>query len=566
MKEGLDAIKGTIHKTHRDLPRLDFSKDAHGALLKILQEHPLVKRINLPPIILESDFKHESIGKPVKLPTKQSGTRYPKGGIIDGGISNILAEWKIGTIDILADEHKSLDHGTFIGGLLVGTKNCGNSNEVAKEQDGCELCDISVFPDDDIAKVFEQYYPGGVLSFFEELENVVSVAKSQHGIHIFNMSLNLIDAVAEDDYSLWASLLDEIADKHKVTFVLSAGNLSGLHRPLLANEPDKILSVVASFRHNDTILQPAECVSALSVGALNPPNTEPHQMGNPACYSRRGPGLRVGVKPDLAHYGGSTLTEKNGHHGLFSVDPSGKLISGMGTSYAAPLVTKTLASLEAQIEGDVNQNTLIGFLIHHATLPAVLNHPSLAEIARQFVGFGIPSSSQEMLLTEDNSITLLFEGVIKDKQELIFNFSWPESLVDKQSGKCRGYAWMTLVYRPPLNRAYGAEFVRINLDAHLQQYEEKKKAWKGRLAQAYLPGTSGSPKFESELIRHGLKWWPIKHYRKKSVLGIGSSSQWRLHIEPLERDGERIPISGVPFTILLTVSDIKEMKPIINDL
>ncbi|OIQ99453.1 subtilase family protein [mine drainage metagenome] len=529
-------------------------KNRHQSLLAFLDQHPLVRRIHLPPVIEKSaDPISAAIGNIGIPPSKTPGSTYPMIGVIDGGVSDFLNTWKIGSWDNLATVHKSLSHGTFIAGLMCGGRSFGNSSDVARELDGCGIFDISIFPDD-VSGVFESYYPNGAPDFFDEIENAVSKAVGDHGIRVFNLSINLMTPVAEDDYSPWAERLDEIARLHQVIFVVSAGNLRGKHRPTMPNNPAGILSTIASFPYDDTILQPAESVSALSVGALNVPNVIPHVSETPTNYTRRGPGLRVGVKPDLAHFGGSVPTTQTQHHGLISIDPSGQQVTGMGTSYAAPLVAKSLAALASSIQGSVSKETLTALLIHHAAIPKPLSHNSLSSVARQFVGFGVPSSSDDMLLTEDNAISLVFNGVLTHRKELNFEFTWPQCLVEQSTGKCRGYAWMTLVYSPPLNRAYGAEFVRVNLDAHLQQLQTKG-GWKGQLQQAYMPKNTNTPAFEQELIAQGLKWWPVKQYRKKSARGVGKSSNWRVQINALSRDGEKIPKEGVPFSVVLTISD-----------
>ncbi len=102
---------------------------------------------------------------------------------------------------------------------------------------------------------------------------------------------------------------------------------------------------------------------------------------------------------------------------------------------------------------------------------------------------------------------------------------------------------MTLVYRPPLNRDFGAEFVRVNVDAHLRQ--EQDDTFASRVKQVYLPKESDDVHFEHELIEHGLKWWPIKAYRARFPQGKGKSSNWRLSVESLVRSEEAFPPSGV---------------------
>ena len=123
---------------------------------------------------------------------------------------------------------------------------------------------------------------------------------------------------------------------------------------------------------------------------------------------------------------------------------------------------------------------------------------------------------------------------------------------------------MTLVYRPTLNREFGSEFVRINIDAHLRQ--EHDGTFRGRVAQAFLPEAKEDAPFEHELITHGLKWWPIKAYHKTFPRGIGKSSNWRLCLDSLVRSEEAFPSSGIPFALALTISDIQKTAPVFNEL
>jgi hypothetical protein len=49
------------------------------------------------------------------------------------------------------------------------------------------------------------------------------------------------------------------------------------------------------------------------------------------------------------------------------------------------------------------------------------------------------------------------------------------------------------VSTPPLDPRFGSEFVRVNVDAALQQEDSDKQGrlrWKGRLDPVYLPGKS----------------------------------------------------------------------------
>jgi hypothetical protein len=437
---------------------------------------------------------------------------------------------------------------------------------VAPEQDGCQIYDACIYPDRNNTEAFRSYYPLGATSFLEELANAVAAAKEEFGIRVFNISINLLAPVEEDRYSPFAERLDEIADENDVILVVSAGNLTRAdQRSPWPASPEEAIRYLAARSSRDTILQPCESSRSLAVGAVSTPNTPPHIEGTPGCYSRRGPGLKVGVKPDLAHYGGCPPLASARDCGLFSVDRLGALVSNAGTSYAAPLVAKSIATLESRIKGDMTREALIALTVHHAHVPEPLRHKKIAEIARQFIGFGIPAATDEVLVTDDHQITLVFSDVLLVNQELQFEFPWPQCLVNPKTSGCRGNIRMTLVYRPPLNASFGAEFVRVNLDAHLRQ-EDEDGNFRGRLKQVSIPtGRAGNRK-ESGLIKHGLKWWPVKVYEKNIPNGIGISSNWQLAIDSVTRAGEEYPSDGVSFTVILSISDPSGLTSVFNDL
>jgi hypothetical protein len=541
------------------------SADDHGRLLSLLDAHPYIRRVLLPPIVVAArlNASAESGGELVPLPAPMAGGNYPKIGVIDGGIAPLLREWVIGSHGIVAPQDQDLSHGTFIGGLLVAAKQL-NGVRVCEEEDGCGLFDISIFPDPDRPAAFANYYPRALRDFIAEVASGIAVAKQQHGVRIFNMSLNLHEPVQSDDYGIVASLLDRIADANDVVFVISAGNLEGPDcRQEWQQNAEDVLRYLAALRTNDTVLQPSESSRSVAVGALNPPGCTPRVEGVPAAYSRRGPGLRVGVKPDVGHFGGARSRGTAGT-GLRAWEATGSIAHVQGTSYAAPLVAKSLASLEAQVETPMTRETLIAMLIHSCKLPAALGGKALREVARQFTGFGVPTGSKAMLDTPDHAITLVFSDVLLQRQRLQFDFVWPRGLVDRDTGACRGEVKMTLVYRPPLDRSFGAEFVRINVDAHLGQ--EEGDTFRNRVKQAHLPGDGAEGQFEHELIEHGLKWWPMKSYEARFPRGKGTSSNWRLSVESIVRAEDVFPAVGVPFALILTISDLRKTSAVFSEL
>lgn len=376
------------------------------------------------------------------------------------------------------------------------------------------------------------------------------------------MSLNLVSPVEADTYSAAAHLVDEIADKHNVLFVISAGNLGSAQcRPEWPTDPKSALQQLAARMQTDTIMQPAESARSLAVAALNAPGCPNRVHEAPTAYTRRGPGLRVGVKPDVAFVGGC-MPDGQTDSGLWSVNASNQVESGHGTSYAAPLVAKTLASIESKVSSDLTREMLVALLIHSCRMPAPLTSKDLSQVMRQFSGFGIPPSSEAILETPDHAITLVFSDVLQAKRALDFNFSWPQALVDAQTGTCRGDIKMTLVYRPPLEPSYGAEFVRVNLDAYLRQ--EQDGTFVNRTS--HLMPDSGQAMSEQQLIDHGLKWWPIKTYEARFPKGKGTSSNWQIALKSLLRSGEAFPPSGIPFALVVTITDDKQAAPVFQQM
>lgn len=531
------------------------SSSRHAQVLKFLENHPLVRSIQLPGKIGRSASQSRTRPGSVKLSLRDKSRSYPRVGVIDGGVAPFADDWVIGRWTVLDDSHVDTEHGTFISGLLIAGSAL-NGADVLSEPDGVEIYDARVFPQE---AAFGSYYLT-LDDFFNEVENAIIAARNQHGIRVFNLSMNVTTPVSSDTYSRWAARLDQIADDHDVIIFISAGNLED-HRPEWPVKNEHALAMLAS-NQNDTIFTPAESARNASVAAVNPPGCASAIEHAPARYSRRGPGLKSLVKPDYAHVGGSGSPQAPLGHGLFSISPAGGILDACGTSYATPLVAKTAARLDTLVEGGLSRETMLAMLTHHAKRPKSLAHKVFDPVARQLIGHGLPPDAASMLEGNDNEVTLVFATRLPRDKQLIFPFSWPPSL--SQSGNCRGDVRLTLFASPPLDARFGAEFVRINIDAALQQ-EKEDGGWEGRLRSAYLPAASDDFPIEAERIEHGYKWSPMKVY-ETSRRGVGKTSNWRLVVNYLTRFGERMPETGIPFTAVLTIRDPKGAAPVFNEM
>jgi hypothetical protein len=565
-------MRGTLVVVSEAAPP-DLNPARHEKALDALAAHPSVRRIRLPVRLTLSDQAGgggSAAPTPFVVPIRSAQGRYPKVGVIDTGICHAFADWVVHRHDFLDDGDLDRFHGSFIAGLLVAG---GSANQAVGplEPDGCDLVDMPLFP----ARDFGSHYRRGFDDFLEEMEAAIREAVEEHEVRVFNLSINITAPVEPDAYSTCAARLDEIQNRYGILIVNSVGNLPGSEwRAPWPRTPSQVLQYFAQRTSPDTISMPCESVRTVAVGALNPPGTR-QSAGTPAVYTRRGPGLRVGVKPDAAHYGGIGDTTDPAATGLMSSDGTGNLCGSAGTSFAAPLVAKTLARLDEMTDRTLARRTLRAFLLYSCETPEPLRSARLRDLARQFAGFGLPSNAASMLETDDHSITLVFESRLTAGEPrpaiLLFGFAWPSSLVDTDTGACRGRVKMTLVYDPPIDPAFGAEFARVNLDAHLQQRQpairqDGSPSWRSEVAQGFLPNTGNLAVQERLLVQHGLKWWPTKRYQRTLLSnGLGTSSQWRLQIESLVRAEANFPTEGVPFSVLLTIADEDGRRPVFRE-
>ncbi|QWE98159.1 hypothetical protein [Cupriavidus sp. EM10] len=161
----------------------------------------------------------------------------------------------------------------------------------------------------------------------------------------------------------------------------------------------------------------------------------------------------------------------------------------------------------------------------------------------------------------------------------IIDFRWPRELVDEE-GRCRGTARLTLVYSPPLDFDFGAEAARVSLDPSLRQRkvngkadddedldddgDEDKAGWVGRLRPLHASGLKRTSR-EAALLLDGMKWSPVK-LLEGNLRGVGRSPEWRLSINYVARDQVQFPDEGVPFAVVLTITDPQKEANVYDDL
>ncbi|WP_144709687.1 S8 family peptidase [Curtobacterium pusillum] len=562
----LGILSDQIGTLLRAAPLRDLSRnaEAHARVLHELGRNPLVRSVSLPSVVSPRPSSTAPANELsiAELPpvAASSGSIV---GVIDGGVGAVLEPWVADRWGVIADVDIDAAHGTFISGLLVAAGPL-NPESMDPTRSGCRVVDVNVLPADaGGTALFDRYYPGGTPQFLDEIDDAVKSMRERHGVRVFNLSINFDGPGDDGRYGATARRLDEIARAYDVIFVVSAGNLpESERRAEWSNDATATLAALARETRT-TITEPAESLFNVAVAALNPPGL-PGQVGHAlARYSRRGPGLRGATKPDLAHIGGSGTDDAVRGSGLRSLDTDGSLVTGAGTSYAAPLVARELADLDAAIDGPVPRETLLALLIHDAEMPKALQRRPLDAVATDLAGFGVPRQTASTLERPDSEIVMVFNSTVLPGEEHNLTFAWPAALVD--DGKCRGYARLTLVARPVLAYEHGDERIRVNIDAKLMQ-EQDDGGFSNALRAVHHPNASANPRGEKELLAEAHKWQVVKSFDTPLMRGRGKSSTWKFLVEYLTRAEEDLPVAGVEFAAVLTIADPKGDAPVFQQM
>ena len=135
-------------------------------------------------------------------------------------------------------------------------------------------------------------------------------------VKLVNLSIGDPDRHLERRVSPLARLLDYLAYRYDLLFVISAGNHSRpiTYEPRTGDFEIDVRRAIAGELNDRRLLSPAESVNSLTVGALNSDRSnavvsatnrvEPAEVGSPALYSAVGRGFARSVKPEVFAPGG----------------------------------------------------------------------------------------------------------------------------------------------------------------------------------------------------------------------------------------------------------------------
>jgi hypothetical protein len=310
-------------------------------------------------------------------------------------------------------------------------------------------------------------------------------------VRIINLSIGDPNQPFNRYQSATARLLDWLAYKYNLLFIVSSGNSAediqlGIERRALdglaaADLQREVIKAIQLSDRNRKLLSPSEAINALTVGALHSDGSpfvagpdvliNPYSEGSmPSPYSRVGPGFRRAIKPELLASGGRALYRERldgnpaarlqifnggrqpGHRVAFPGRRPGDTNAvsySRGTSNAAALTARasgfgfeTLSDLRHPNGQPLDPESLIvilkALMVHTAKwgdafeqLSGVLcnnmDRRAAREYLSRYLGYGVPNF-HKALVCHDQQATLLGHGSLSDGQAHLFQIPLPVSL------------------------------------------------------------------------------------------------------------------------------------------
>ncbi len=505
------------------------------------------------------------------------GVEYPTVGVLDTGIANniFLQNWKTTEhFENYPEVYQNNSHGTFVAGIIeYGDElNCTNNNILK----GVKLFDATVYPDEKKQTI----YPD------ELVEHIREAVERNANIKIWNLSLGTSAESDLDEFSDFGMALDNIQDENNVLIIKSAGNCKNFMKNLPKGR----------------IAKSADSVRSLVVGSIAE-KKGPYdyaESDTPSPFTRIGPGPSSIVKPDLVFYGGNAGVN-NGKlckTGVPSFDINGNIVYDSGTSFSTPQISRIAAEISYLMKEDFDPLLIKALLIHNAKYPKNCGM-SMSDKVTQ-MGFGKPTSVEDMLYNSSDEITLILRDTLEKGSFIeMFDFPYPESLVD-ENGFFIGQIILTLVTKSILDDKQAGEYCQSNIDVFFGTYQTEKdrdtskptiKNEKGiddaqnmLLDSCYssrVKGVHPRTGFETEctLVKYGKKFHPVKKYAvdlndvtpSNRERYLRKDRKWYLKIEGLFRDFiEQDAIAkdyqlSQEYCLLLTIRDPKGQAPVYNE-
>ena len=305
-----------------------------------------------------------------------------------------------------------------------------------------------------------------------QMREAIQRLRAEQGCRIFVCSLaDRHSTYAGGKVGAWAATLDELARELDVLVIVAAGNRT----PRLGQSVEEGVTAYPEYllEPANRLFEPAGAVNVLTVGSLSHGpgldaaladdlNVRPITLRHePSPFTRVGPGVGGGLKPDLVEVGGTlvfdavTRSLKGGqlmasagvitlHHRYLER----LLTSGSGTSYAAPLVAHTAAQI-LKLMPQASANLVRALLAGSAQVPVEASQRLFLESAESVgnvCGHGRPDMGRAGY-SDDARVVLYAQDVLQSDHFAVYHIPVP---LPFQTEKGTRTVTVTLAFDPPV--------------------------------------------------------------------------------------------------------------------
>jgi hypothetical protein len=473
-----------------------------GTKLSQLLDLDVVAEVDLPPVaVFDTAMANRATARQYPTPPRPPEDG-PRVCVLDSGIAPLhpLLVNNVGGYEaILTGTSSGVDengHGTMVAAIAVfGDVRAGY-------QAGQFESDVTVFS----ARVLnERNEFDDTLLIVNQMDRAFEIFKADpYGCRVFNISIGSKQPWFRDNrrQSLWAECLDQLARKHKVLIVVSAGN-HGMGEARNTRQSEEVLHEYPNYLFQDDecgLAEPATAAIAVTVGGVavderpSVGNSSEDLLRRPvASVGQPYPGTRVGppaevwsaIKPEFVASAGNGLFTGESSRRLIQADDGNLAVMSFahdwatggslfrfenGTSYAAPRVSRLAAlvwhRLRETFEEEVDPNTVRAVLATAASQPRQtvdLIQPTYeVHGVRRVCGYG-EIDEDFALNTGDRRVTFVAQGRIPIDTIQIFAVPVPEEFRNAAGPK---RVIVGLAYDPPV-RSRRAKYLGMDMCVHL---------------------------------------------------------------------------------------------------
>lgn len=455
---------------------------APGRVLRPLLAVPEVAFIDLPPEpdLEASDFVQMTLEEAPEILPPEAGA--PVIGILDSGLNEhpflegVVAERtafpeELGTADIWG-------HGTRVGGVAL----FGDLRDRLRDgrlQPAGQLVSAKVVQDNGA------FYERRTLP--RQMREAITQLHRDHNCRLFVISLGDVRARNEPGrVGPWAATLDELARELDVLIFVSAGNRA----PRGGSSVEQAVTEYPAYllEAANRLCEPAGASNVITVGALangtgvgarheRDAHIRPiTQALEPSPFSRSGPGAGGIRKPDFTDIGGTLVFDapsarlQSAPHipeaGVITLNHEFArqlLTSGMGTSYAAPMLANKAAEL-LRLFPAASANLIRALLSGASSVPAAcvrrLEGMDAADRAR-ICGHGIVDTLRAAY-SDDHRVVLYAEDRLSINHFAVYRVPMPPEF----QGNGRRTIRVSLAFDPPVRRTR-AEYIGTKMNFRL---------------------------------------------------------------------------------------------------